>query len=146
MWLATLQLATQEVFELMLASVLQSANPSSSQEDFDITAIVGLAGQLRGIVSVHCSSESAVRMACRMLGVEREAAEPLMWDAMGEICNLVAGNFKNKVHGLGDKCLLSVPSVIMGANYRVHCRVAERMDIRFVFEGAPFAVCLEVHS
>ena len=43
-----------------------------------------------------------------------------MWDALGEICNMVAGNFKNKVSGLGNGCMLSVPTVITGRDYHCH--------------------------
>jgi Chemotaxis phosphatase CheX len=39
---------------------------------------------------------------------------------VGEICNLVAGNFKNKIAGLGEVCMLSPPSVITGDDYTVH--------------------------
>lgn len=145
-WLPTLQLAMQEVFELMLACPLVVPPEVPSEEGLDITSMVGLAGQLCGILSVRCSSKSAARMASRMLGIEAEKAGPEMWDAVGEICNMVAGNFKNKITGLGDGCMLSVPTVITGAEYSLHSMVNEEMHTIFLFEGEPVVLSLEVHS
>ena len=65
---------------------------------------------------------------------------------MGEICNMVAGNFKNKISGLGDSCMLSVPTVITGADYNVRSMVNDTLQAAFLFEGEPVIVSLEVHS
>jgi CheY-specific phosphatase CheX len=46
---------------------------------------------------------------------------PFLEFATSEICNMVAGNFKNKISGLGDGCcMLSPTSVITGEDYTVH--------------------------
>lgn len=145
-WLPTLQLAMLEVFELMLACPLNVPSDLPSTEGLDITSMVGLAGQLCGVLSIRCSAKSAARMASRMLGVEAEKAGPEMWDAVGEICNMVAGNFKNKISGMGDGCMLSVPTVITGADYDVHSMVNENLRAVFLFEGEPVVLSLEVHN
>ncbi len=145
-WLPTLQLAMSEVFELMLGCPLSIPSDPPSEEDLEITSMVGLAGQLCGILSVRCSAKSAVRMASRMLGVDVEKASPQMWDAVGEICNMVAGNFKNKISGMGDGCMLSVPTVITGADYSVHSMVNENIHVAFLFDGEPVILSLEIHS
>lgn len=145
-WLPTLQLSMQEVFQLMLGCSLEVAPEPPAEEGLDITSMVGLAGQLCGILSVRCSAKSAAHMASRMLGVDPEKAGPEMWDAVGEICNMVAGNFKNKISGLGDGCMLSVPTVITGGDYNVHSIVNETLQTAFLFEGALVLVCLEVHN
>ncbi len=145
-WLPTLQLAMQEVFELMLACPLHVSPEPAPEQGLDITAMVGLAGQLCGILSVRCSSQSAARIASRMLGVDTDTAGPEMWDAVGEICNMVAGNFKNKISGLGDGCLLSVPTVITGGEYSLHSMVNDEMHTVLLFEGQPIVLTLEVHS
>jgi chemotaxis protein CheX len=145
-WLPTLQLAMQEVFELMLACPLEVPAELPPDEGLDITAMVGLAGQLCGILSVRCSAKSAGRMASRMLGIDAEKAGPEMWDAVGEICNMVAGNFKNKINGLGDGCMLSVPTVIAGTEYTLHSMVNDEMHTLLLFEGEPVVLTLQVHS
>lgn len=144
-WIPTLQLAMQEVFELMLACPLQVVPELPREENLDITAMVGLAGDLCGILSVRCSAKSAALMASRMLGTDPEKAGPEMWDAVGEISNMVAGNFKNKISGLGDGCMLSVPTVITGADYNVHPMVNETIETAFLFEGQLVLLSLEIH-
>jgi len=145
-WLPTLQLATQEVFELMLACPLEVPGEAPVEGALDITAMVGLAGQLCGVLTLRCSAKSASHMASRMLGIDAEKAGPEMWDAVGEICNMVAGNFKNKISGLGDGCMLSVPTVITGADYNLHSMVDTGIHTVLLFEGEPLALTLEVHS
>jgi chemotaxis protein CheX len=145
-WLPTLQLAMQEVFELMLGCPLAMPADPPPEDGLDITSMVGLAGQLCGILSLRCSAKSAARMASRMLGVEPEKAGQEMWDAVGEICNMVAGNFKNKISGMGDGCMLSVPTVITGGDYSVHSMVNENLRTVFLFDGNPVVLTLEVHS
>jgi len=144
-WLPTLQLATEEVFELMLGARLKIAHKSSTPEGLDITCLVGLAGQIRALLSIRCSTKSAAHMAARMLGIAPEKAEPQMWDAIGEVGNLVAGNFKNKIPSLDRGCMLSVPTVMSGTDYRVHSMVNDKVQLAFLFEGDLLLVCLEVH-
>jgi chemotaxis protein CheX len=109
--------------------------------------MVGLAGQVCGVVTVRCASKSATQMASKMLGLDPATAGPEMWDAMGEICNMVAGNFKNKITGMGDGCMLSVPTVITGADYSLHSLTdSGKIEISLMFEGSPVIFSLEVHS
>jgi chemotaxis protein CheX len=145
-WLATLQLAVREVFELMLACPLEAPSGTIEDSRLDVTSMVGLAGQLSGVVTVRCSRHSAARMASRMLGVDMDHAGEEMWDAVGEVCNMVAGNFKNKINGLGDGCLLSVPTVITGGDYRRRSMVSNEFQTVFLFEGEPVVFTVEVHS
>jgi chemotaxis protein CheX len=144
-WLGTLQLAMQEVFDLMLACPLEIPQEPPAEQTLDITSMVGLAGQLCGILTVRCSATSAARMAARMLGIDVEKAGPEMFDALGEICNMVAGNFKNKIAGLGDGCMLSVPTVITGADYSLHSMINDEMHTVLLFEGEPVVLTLEIH-
>lgn len=145
-WLPTLQLAVREVFELMLASPLETPAETPADNLLDVTSMVGLAGQLCGVFTVRCSTRSAARMASRMLGIDADKAGEEMWDALGEVCNMVAGNFKNKIAGLGDGCMLSVPTVITGDDYRLHSNITSEFHTVFLFEGEPLVFTLEIHS
>jgi chemotaxis protein CheX len=145
-WLPTLELAIREVFELMLACPLETPAEPPAEDGLDITAMVGLAGQLCGVLTVRCRARAAAHMAARMLGIEPDQAGPAMWDAAGEICNMVAGNFKHKISGLGDGCVLSVPTVITGADYSLHLMANEEIRTVLLFEGEPVVLTLEVHS
>ena len=146
-WVPLLELAAREVFEMMLGSHLSPASAPAADENLDITAMVGLAGQMCGVLSVRCTARSAAHMASKMLGVDSEKVGPEMWDAVGEVSNMVAGNFKNKISGLGDGCMLSVPTVITGKDYSMHS-LADSGLLRadMLFEESPVVILLEVHS
>ena len=146
-WAPLLGLAAREVFERMLGSHLVANPELSVGEESDVTSMVGLAGQVCGVMTVRCPTQAAVLMASKMLGVEAAHAGTEMWDAVGEVCNMIAGNFKNKIVGMGDGCMLSVPTVITGVDYSLHPLTDSRKtEVFFVFEGFPLVVSLEVHS
>jgi chemotaxis protein CheX len=147
-WIPVLELATQEVFELMLGCQLVKVAAPANEAPVNITGMVGLAGQLCGVLSIGCDEKAAALMASKMLGIElSKVGRPEVADALGEVCNMAAGNFKNKISGLGDGCMLSPPSVITGADYNIHS-MAERpsLEISLLFESMPIHVCLQIHS
>ncbi|MFZ0290591.1 MAG: chemotaxis protein CheX [Candidatus Sulfotelmatobacter sp.] len=86
-------------------------------------------------------------MASKMLGVDLDKVGPEIADALGEICNMVAGNFKNKIAGLGDGCMLSPPSVITGDDYTVHPQPeTPALEVRLLFETMLLVISLHIHS
>jgi chemotaxis protein CheX len=145
-WIPLLETATREVFELMLGSQLTS--PSADEESgHDVTAMVGLAGQLCGVLSVRCDGKAAALMTSKMLGVPLDKVGADVSDALGEVCNMVAGNFKNKIAGLAEGCMLSPPTVVTGSDYTLHS-LAESpgLEISLLFEHMPLVVSLQIHS
>ena len=145
-WTPVLETAVREVFELMLSSKLTTPGAPTC-EPMDMTSMVGLAGELRGLLSIQTSCKSACLMASKMLGIDAESAGPEMYDAFGEVCNMVAGNFKNKIPGLGDGCLLSVPTVITGHDYNLHSPTdATVLEVKLLFEGMPLVIALQVNA
>lgn len=145
-WLPLLEVAAREVFELMLSCKLMVPE-ALTEDEMDITSMVGLAGQLCGVMSIRCSHKAAALMASKMLGTDVDQASPEMCDAFGEVCNMVAGNFKNKISGLGDGCMLSVPTVITGTNYNLHSVTdSAALEVRLLFEDMPMVISLQVHS
>ena len=141
-----MEVSVREVFELMLGCRL-SEYQGISDEPLNMTAMVGLAGQLCGMVSLQCSAKSSAMMAFKMLGVEPDQMGQEVCDAFGEICNMVAGNFKNKIAGLGEGCMLSVPTVITGNDYNLHSVTdSPVLEIRLQFESGPLVVRLQIDN
>jgi chemotaxis protein CheX len=144
-WVPLLEVAAREVFELMLGCHLTVHTPSNG-EPLNITAMVGLAGQLCGVMRICCSRKSATVMASKMLGVEEDKIGSELADA-GEICNMVAGNFKNKIAGLRDGCMLSVRTVITGSDYDLHSPAdSESLELKLLFEDMPIVISLAIHG
>jgi chemotaxis protein CheX len=82
-----------------------------------------------------------------MWGVPLDKVGPEVSDALGEICNMVAGNFKNKIAGLGDGCMLSPPTVITGADYDLHSLAdSPGLEVKLLFEGLPIVITLQINS
>jgi chemotaxis protein CheX len=144
-WDNTLRGAAEEVFAMMVGTALSPIAENDAQEPAGFTAMVGFAGALTGVLTIRCDRKSAAVMASKMLGLDGSEGSEQQWDAIGEICNMVAGNFKAKVDGLQDKCLISVPTVITGGDYQMHSLASgERIEVRMLFEGAPVVFTLEV--
>ncbi len=146
-WQALLELATSEVFEMMVGSRLRRSTDAEATVVSEFTAMVGLAGSLCGVLSLRCSAESAGMIASKMLGIEAGEAQQESWDAIGEVCNMIAGNFKAKLSGMGNHCMLSVPTIITGGDYHMHSLAdGGTVEVAFVFEDSLLWITLELHS
>jgi len=145
-WAPLLEVAAREVFELMLGCQLTDS-ASAEEATPDITAMVGLAGRMCGLLSLRCDGKSAVLMASKMLGIEPDKVGPEMSDALGEVCNMIAGNFKNKISGMGDGCMLSVPTVITGSDYNLYSQAdSPGVEVRLLFESRPIVISLQIRG
>jgi chemotaxis protein CheX len=146
-WLPLIRSSIQEVFEIMLGSETGPGVNHGPGVSADITAMVGLAGELQGMMSIRCTSAAACGMASAMLGTTITQLDNDVQDALGEVCNMVAGNFKAKIPGLAQGCSLSVPTVITGADYRLHPLAdGEQVIVSFTFHDEPVWVALDLHG
>ncbi len=146
-WTSVLDLATREVFQIMLGTPLEPLPNPQGPRATDFTAMIGLAGQLCGILTFGCSAAAATHIAARMLGIESEELTESVRDALGEICNMVAGNFKAKIAGMSDHCMLSVPMVVTGRDYTLHSLAdGEHFEIALALDGMPLWVAVDMHS
>jgi chemotaxis protein CheX len=146
-WLLLLILSVREVFQTMLATKLATVFEPSKKLHLEWTAMVGLAGELRGVLMLSCDEKSATRITSKMLGVPLPGPNEQTADALGEVCNMIAGGFKHKVSGLSERCALSPPTVVTGKDYRVHRQESgslHSLSVTFTFDGAPIYLSLEV--
>lgn len=151
-WAPVLESATREVFDVMLKTPLQShasGGASAGAANAELIAMVGLSGQLAGVVSVHCTAAGAREIASKMLqgaapeGEEEDTAR----DAVGEVCNMVAGHFKTKLGGAGVDCRLSVPTIVAGGSCMMtHEGQGIHVEVPFQFAGSPLRIVLDLRS
>jgi Chemotaxis phosphatase CheX len=80
------------------------------------------------MVTIRCTAGAAADLATRMMGPDANVSDdsPKI-DALGELCNMVAGNFKAKIQ-LADRCMLSVTTVIRGAIYEMQGSAESRVS------------------
>jgi CheY-specific phosphatase CheX len=120
-WQPVLELAVEEVFEIMLGCRVKPVAKSEHPASRDFTAMVGLAGALCGILTICCSSITAHQLAKTMLGAAAESEERV-GDALGEICNMVTGNFESasaKMKSASQPAFDRIASVLREGQYRL---------------------------
>jgi chemotaxis protein CheX len=147
-WMMLLQVGAKEVFQIMLQSELSDLpNAAEVTPAGDVTAMVGLAGALCGVMTIRCEERTAEKIAGRMLGSVGPVSPSDVPDAIAEVCNMVAGNFKSKITQLAENCMLSVPTVIRGDDYEmVTMSDGDQIKVGMTYESAPIWFCLAVHS
>jgi CheY-specific phosphatase CheX len=136
-WPAALQEAAASVFSMMAGDAAVPIVGEAPKPDFQVTGMIGIAGAIRANFILQCSSTCSHLLAARMLGVSAEDLndQKASCDAMGEMCNMLAGDFKSRI-GLGFACMLSVPTVIRGSNYQFRSfHVRERIDLWLQYGG-----------
>ncbi len=146
-WPSILQIGATEVFQIMLQANL-GVLPETEERVVagNVTAMVGMAGALCGVMSIRCDSHTAEKIAGRMLGSVGAVDPKDVPDALAEICNMVAGNFKAKITQLAENCWLSVPTVIRGDDYEmVTVPDADQIVIGLAYDSAPVWFSLAVH-
>jgi chemotaxis protein CheX len=143
-WPVILGETAVEVFSTLVGATMTAPETGAVPLLAQVTGMVGIAGPLSAVFSLRCSLQSATTFASQILGVSREEAAARTCDAVGEICNMVAGYFKAKI-GLGDACKLPVPTVVAGKDYKIRSPGKdERMELPPVYEGEPIWFALDV--
>jgi chemotaxis protein CheX len=154
-WKSVLDCASVEVFEMMAGArltpyVVPAVQPGAEAvplEESGMTAMVGLAGALCGMITIRCPSDTAIKLASKMAGDEAAKDPNIVGDAMGELCNMVAGNFKAKITSLADHWMLSVPIVISGDNYVMQAaEPSEALQVALNLDNSPIWISLITQS
>lgn len=146
-WKGILECAAIEVFSMMASAELSVPPQPPEQPSGAQTAMVGLAGALCGMITIRCNPDTAMKLAAQMLGEDAKSNPSMVGDAIGELCNMVAGNFKSKITGLADGCMLSVPTVIWGEDYVMQTvQPNSGFQLVLLHENAPVWFSLIVHS
>jgi chemotaxis protein CheX len=121
-----LDASVHEVFETMLdwrcrhePALPQDIEGIGSRVSESITAVVGFGGLLSGACIFRVNAAAALKMAARLTGAEFAEVDATVQDAIGEICNMLAGSWKCRIPELGTHCGLSVPAVIAGCDYKL---------------------------
>jgi chemotaxis protein CheX len=113
--------ATLEVFASMIFIDITPEAPSDepiSVLEPNLSSLIGLAGDLKGILAVHCPSAVALGITSAMLGMEVTELGEDAKDAIGEIANMVAGGLKVALAPTGKKIELAIPTTVIGKSIR----------------------------
>lgn len=142
--LTDLMTSTEEVFETMVFMPLvrvPTPDPVPARSGPNVVATVAFAGHRRGVVAIHSSLDAAKTIAGAMLGIAVEDLNGEVPDAMGEVANMVAGTFRNKLAAVEPASAIAVPTVTMGSDFATtYLSAVRRARCPFELEGQPISV------
>ena len=114
--------SVNEMFSTMLNAKVKRGEVGVCRGDLnpkDIMALIGLSGQIRGMVALAFPVNTALKIVGRLLGMEHKILDDTASDAIAEVVNIVAGGAKAKLKVEGPPIDLSLPTVVRGNNYSV---------------------------
>lgn len=135
--------ATEEVFATMLALPLtaQPHDSGPSEVPANVVATVAFAGHRKGLVVIYSSLHAAQVITGAMLGLDPDQVRAEVPDAMGEIANMVAGTFRNRLTTFEPPSDISVPTVTMGNDFcTLYSSAVHRRRCPFLMHGEPLTV------
>ncbi len=108
----------------------------------DITALIGLSGNTRGIVALSFPVNTALAILSRLIGTPTRVVDATVRDAMAELVNIVAGGAKTKFQQDEHALLqLSLPTVVRGDRYSVdYPSQCTWLEVPFTSELGPFSL------
>lgn len=105
-----------------------------------LTSLVGISGQVQGVVVLRFPPPTAIEMAKRMLGTDLTEVSEEVIDAISEIVNMVAGSAKAKLN-YDPPLDLGLPTVVQGNNYKVRYPTGSTwLEVPFESEAGNFTL------
>lgn len=115
--------ATQDILSMMAGMEVTVGPPYVKKNDAatgNISAIVGVTGDMRGSIAVSFSNGSAQALAKGMLGDAIEDLEQDTQDAVGEVVNMISGQARAGLVEIGITVQGSTPTIITGDSHSIH--------------------------
>ena len=134
--------AVSEVFETMLE---RSCDPLDGEVDTvedKIVARIQFTGAVDGECLLYASQATASVTAEVLLGTVSEPHDPMVDDAIGELCNMIAGGWKNKLASPDSSCAISVPAVTREGLEGYRTQFGTKFSRNYSFQGNVFGVVL----
>ncbi len=114
--------STKEVFETMSFLDVAQQDPITENveiQGIDLTAVVCLAGEISGMLAVHCSRALAEECYGMISGSEGRADNMEVCDTVGELANMIAGTLKRRLSAHVDLFDLSLPSISLSQGQKL---------------------------
>lgn len=85
--------------------------------DWDISALIGIAGEARGVVVLSFPGNLAQELTGILTGTQKTQLDDDVIDTVGEIVNIIAGNAKKGLEEF--KLMISLPSIVQGSHHQI---------------------------
>lgn len=107
----------------------------------DVSGIIGITGDATGSLAISFSDPCICHIVGRMLGETFTTANHDVFDAVGEITNMISGVARTYLEKDGMQVYAAIPSVIFGKNHTIdHILDAPSIIIPFSTEAGIFVV------
>lgn len=109
--------AVKNVFKTMFGVEIAMGKPSlktTKMTSAEVTGMIGFAGDKRGNFSLAMTTATAAFMYKTMVGETITTVTPELVDAIGEITNIISGQFRVEIEKLGYKLSAALPTVVVG--------------------------------
>ena len=136
--------ATENVFSTMMDLGIEALEPidhSQPEAVNGVVALLGFTGSWTGTGMFYCSDHFACRVGSALLMTEVEEVNGEVLDGIGELANMILGNFKESIEAQTGPLALTVPTVVYGKNFQTRTPVlASWTIVPFKVEDATFEV------
>lgn len=92
----------------------------STAPKFEVAAILGIVGQVRGQVVYAMSLDTAKKLASSMMGgFPIESFDEMSKSAISELGNMITGNASTLLEANGIRCEISPPTLVVGKEMEI---------------------------
>ncbi|MGE5559477.1 MAG: chemotaxis protein CheX [Chloroflexota bacterium] len=95
----------------------------------DITVIIGVVGQVHGVVMYSLSERMAKSIVAAMIGQEVPVFDTMAESAISELANVITGLASSDLEESGFTCRLAPPTLIIGRGVYISTVLIQRLNI-----------------
>jgi len=113
--------SVREVFETMVfMDIEEAAEPCMAVNGNVLLSSITFKGRLEGCIGICCTEACACQIASNMIGIDPDnnITSEHIYDAIGEIINMVMGKVEMRLEGDYGPLKASIPSVTTGLELR----------------------------
>jgi len=109
--------AFDQLFELQPRALTPYLATKEEILDWDISGIIGIAGEARGLVVLSFPADLAKELTSMLTGTTKTTMDEDVTDTVGEVVNIIAGNAKKGLEEF--RLLISLPTIVQGPHHQV---------------------------
>ncbi|MBF0118154.1 MAG: chemotaxis protein CheX [Desulfobacterales bacterium] len=112
----------------------------------DVSSVVGLTGIKNGAISISFEKACILKVVSNMFGEDMKELDASVSDAVGEIANMISGQARRDLEGMGFLLHGAIPTVFIGSNHEItHITDGPKIAIPFTVDNSKFTfeVCME---
>lgn len=135
--------STYNVLETMANTKAEGGNPYHKNDKTakgDISAVIALTGDILGTMSISFEESCILTIVSNLFNEKVEMNDEIN-DAVGELCNMITGQARQKLVELGLHLKSGIPSLIMGKGHSIkHITDHRVIAIPFSCAGSGFTI------